>query len=115
MSKRLFIGNLPYTIDEAGLKELFSEVGTVTECTLITDRDSGRSKGFAFVEFDSDEEADKAIEKFNDHEIDGRKMIVNVARPKEERGPRDFGRNRGFSDRDRGPRRDSRGSRGGRY
>lgn len=116
MAKRLFVGNLPYSINDETLASLFGEVGTVTSASVIIDRMTGRAKGFGFVEMSSDEEADKAIKELNGKEVEGRQMIVNEARPMEERAPRrDF---------DRGPRRDfggsnrgggNGGSRGGRY
>ncbi len=116
MAKRLFVGNLPYTVDDNQLNQLFGEVGTVSSATVIIDRMSGRSKGFGFVEMATDEESDKAIETLNGREVDGRKMLVNEARPMEERPRRDFGGSRGG---DRGPRRDFGGGRGndrgGRY
>lgn len=105
MAKRLFIGNLPWSVDDAALNELFAPMGTVNSAAVITDRMSGRSKGFGFVDMENDEEATAAIEKLNGQEVDGRKIVVNEARPMEERAPRrDF---------DRGPRRDFGGSRGG--
>ena len=85
MVKRLFVGSLSYSTTSAQLEELFSQVGKVASLNLITDKYSGQSKGFAFVEMSRDEEADKAIAKFNNFELDGRKMVVNVARPKEDR------------------------------
>ena len=117
MSKRLFVGGLPYTITSAQLGEMFAAFGTVVSADVITDKYSGRSKGFGFVEMEKDEEADAAIEKLNETELEGRKIAVNVARPREERAPGGFGgggdgRRGGFDDR-RGPRRDSRGGGGG--
>ena len=91
MAKRLFVGGLPYNVTSAQLEELFAKVGTVTSSTVITDKFTGRSKGFGFVDMDKDEEADKAIETLNNTEMEGRKIVVNVARPLEDRGPRDFG------------------------
>ena len=85
MAKRLFVGNLTYNTTSAQLEELFSQVGKITSLNLITDKFSGQSKGFAFVELTTDAEADEAIKKFNDFELDGRKMVVNVARPQENR------------------------------
>ena len=85
MGKNLYVGNLPYSMDESKLKDLFSEAGSVASATVITDKLSGRSKGFGFVEMTSDDEAQKAIELFNDKEFDGRNIKVNEARPKEER------------------------------
>jgi len=85
MAKKLFVGSLSYGVTGAQVEDLFSKVGKVESCNLITDKFSGQSKGFAFVEMSTDEEADKAIAKFNNFELDGRKMVVNVARPKEDR------------------------------
>lgn len=89
MAKRLFVGNLPYSATSAQLEELFSQVGKISSLNLITDKFSGQSKGFAFVEMSSDDEANEVIKKFNGHEIDGRKMVVNEARPQENRDNRD--------------------------
>ena len=107
MAKRLFVGSLPYSVTSSQLEELFGEVGKVTTLNLITDKFSGQSKGFAFVEFTTDEEADKAIEKFNNYELDGRKIVVNVAKPMEDRGSRPGGGGGNFS------RGNSRGGGGG--
>lgn len=85
MEKKLYIGSLSYDTSEDGLKELFSEAGTVASVAIIMDKFSGRSKGFGFVEMSSEEEAKKAIEMFNEKELDGRKIIVNEARPMRER------------------------------
>ena len=85
MGKNLYVGNLPYSLDENQLKDLFSEAGTVASATIITDKMSGRSKGFGFVEMGNDEEAAKAIELLNDKEVEGRNIKVNEARPREER------------------------------
>jgi len=84
MNKKLFVGNLSYDTNEDALKELFAEAGTVESAVIITDKMSGRSKGFGFVEMSSDEESEKAIEMFNGKEIDGRSLTVNEARPKRE-------------------------------
>ena len=84
-TKRLFVGGLPYSATSTQLEELFSQVGTVTTLNLITDKFSGQSKGFAFVEMSNDQEAEEAIKKMNNYELDGRKLVVNIARPKEER------------------------------
>lgn len=89
MAQKLFVGGLSYNINETQLNELFSQIGSVTSCKLIIDRYSGQSKGFGFVEMENDEEADKAIKELNGKEIEGRKIVVNVARPMEER-PRNF-------------------------
>lgn len=100
MSK-LYVGNLPYTMNEADLGSLFSQAGTVASATVITDKMSGRSRGFGFVEMGSAEEAQAAISQFDGKEIEGRKLVVNEARPMQERGPRKPG---GFQR--RGPRED---------
>jgi len=93
MAKKLYVGNLSYNVTEAQLRTLFSEVGEVTEVSLITDRDTGRSKGFGFVEMGSDSEAQTAIQRFNGYTLDDRALTVNEARPREERpgGGRGFG------------------------
>lgn len=92
MAKKLYVGSLPYKTTDADLQEMFSQAGTVTSATVISDKFSGRSKGFGFVEMASDEEALKAIEMFNGKEIDGRTIVVNEARPMQPRAPRsDFG------------------------
>jgi cold-inducible RNA-binding protein len=92
MAKKLYVGGLSYDTTEDALKELFSQAGTVESATIITDRMSNRSKGFGFVEMSSDEEAQKAIKIFNGKELDGRNIVVNEARPMEERPKRDFDR-----------------------
>ncbi len=81
MGKRLYVGNLPYSVTEQELSDKFGAFGTVESATLITDRDSGRSKGFGFVEMATDAEAQKAIEEVNGTEYDGRPVTVNEARP----------------------------------
>lgn len=85
MSTNLFVGSLPFSTTEDELKEHFAQAGTVTSVRIITDRDTGRSKGFGFVEMDTDEAGEKAIEMFHDKELGGRNIVVNVARPREER------------------------------
>lgn len=107
MAKKLYVGGLSYAINDSQLGQIFSQAGTVVSATVIMDKYSGRSKGFGFVEMATDEEANKAIQMFNGQEIEGRKVVVNEARPMEERPPRDFSQARGF-DR-RGPRRGGRG------
>lgn len=92
MAKKLYVGGLSYNTTQDGLKEAFSKAGAVESATVITDKMSGRSRGFGFVEMANDEEAKKAIEMFNGQELDGRVLKVNEARPLEERPPRkDFG------------------------
>ncbi len=85
MAKRLFVGNLAYSVTSTQLEEMFAKVGKIASINLITDKYSGQSKGFAFIEFSTDEEADKAIKELNNTEIDGRAIVVNEARPKEDR------------------------------
>ena len=84
-NKKLFVGNLPWGITNDSLRELFAPVGEVVEAMVITDRMSGRSKGFGFVTFATEEAAQAAVAQLNEKEIEGRKIIVNVARPREER------------------------------
>lgn len=86
MATRLFVGNLPYSATDQSLGEKFSAAGTVVSANVITDRMSGRSKGFGFVEMGSEDEAKKAIETLNGSDFDGRPMVVNEARPREDRG-----------------------------
>ena len=87
-SKKLFVGNLPFTVDNSQLQSLFEQAGKVESASVITDKYSGRSKGFGFVEMSTIEEAQKAIDTLNGHEIDGRKINVSEARPLGERKPR---------------------------
>ncbi len=86
MENKLYVGNLPYTATEDELRDLFAQAGTVTSVAIIKDRDTGRSKGFAFVEMSSQAEAEKAIQTFNGYMMNNRPLKVNAARPKEERG-----------------------------
>jgi cold-inducible RNA-binding protein len=86
VESKLYVGNLSYNVTEEQLRELFSQAGTIKEIAMIIDRDTNRSKGFGFVEMTTQVEAQKAIEMFNEHELDGRRMTVNFARPKEDRG-----------------------------
>ena len=81
MAKKLYVGNLPYGLTEDGLREAFSKAGTVTTATIITDRATGQSKGFGFVEMSSDEEAAEAIKQLDGQELEGRRLKVNEARP----------------------------------
>jgi len=85
VGNKLYVGNLAFSATEGSLSELFSQHGTVDSCQLITDRETGRSKGFAFVQMSSDEEAQNAIAKLDGKEMDGRAMKVNEARPQEKR------------------------------
>jgi len=84
-NKRLFVGNLPWKFDDQGLGDLFAQFGTVVSAKVITDRYSGRSKGFGFVEFENEDDAKKAVDGLNEKEIEGRAIVVNVAKPREER------------------------------
>ncbi|PIP57764.1 RNA-binding protein [Candidatus Woesebacteria bacterium CG22_combo_CG10-13_8_21_14_all_39_10] len=112
MAKRLFVGGIPWSLTDATLADLFGKIGKVTSAKIIVDKFTQQSKGFAFVEFENDADADKAIKELSDTEVEGRKIVVQEARPLEERAPRrDFGGDRrsggGFGGGDR------RGGRGG--
>lgn len=85
MAKKLYVGWLSYDTTEGSLNEAFTEAGTVESATVITDRSTGRSKGFGFVEMSTEDEARKAIEMLNGKELDGRNITVNEARPQEPR------------------------------
>ena len=85
---RLFVGNLSFQTGENDLQDYFAQAGADTSVNLMLDKMSGRSRGFAFVEFATAEEAQKAIEQFHDQDFQGRKITVNIARPREERPPR---------------------------
>ena len=95
LATKLYVGGLPYSTTDDQLKEHFSAAGNVVSATVITDKMSGRSRGFGFVEMATDEEAAKAVEMFNGQEMEGRNIIVNEARPMEQRAPRSGGFNRG--------------------
>src|ERR687894_1756652 len=86
MGRRLYVGNLSYNVDSSTLEQLFSQHGTVSSAEVIQDRDTGRSKGFGFVEMGSDEEAQAAIAALNGQQHDGRALTVNEAKPREDRG-----------------------------
>lgn len=107
MGKKLYVGNLPYSVDDATLQSRFGEFGTVTSAKVIMDRDSGRSKGFGFVEMENDDEANRAIEELNGTDLGGRALNVSEARPQAPReggfrGGRGGGGRGGFGG--RGPR-----------
>ncbi|HSX15007.1 MAG TPA: RNA-binding protein [Candidatus Saccharimonadales bacterium] len=85
MATKLYVGGLPYSVTDDELQQMFAAHGEVTSAKVITDRDSGRSKGFGFVEFSNDDEAKAAIEALNDTEQQGRKIMVSIARPMERR------------------------------
>lgn len=103
MAKKLYVGGLNYDTTEDGLREAFAQAGQVVSATIILDRMSGRSKGFGFVEYGNDEEAQAAIDMWNGKELDGRRLTVNEARPMTPRAPRGgnggggFGGGRGSS------------------
>ena len=88
MAKKLYVGNLAWSTTDESLKQTFEAAGKVNSATVITDKMSGRSRGFGFVEMENDEEATKAIEMFNGKDMDGRKITVNEARPMEPRSDR---------------------------
>lgn len=102
----IFVASLSYQVSEADLRELFEEYGTVSSAKIITDRETGRSKGFGFVEMDDDSEGQRAIEELNGAEFDGRTLAVSVARPRTERprGGGGGGYNRGGGNRYGGDR-----------
>ena len=85
MSMKLYVGNLSFNTSNQDLNDLFGEIGAVESTNIIEDRETGRSRGFAFVEMASDDEAKKAIEQFHGKDLDGRALTVNEARPREER------------------------------
>ena len=91
--QNLFIGSLAYATTDDTLKAFFEQIGEVASARVITDRDSGRSKGFGFVEMVNDDDNQKAIDQLNGKELDGRAISVGLARPKEDRPRRDFGGN----------------------
>jgi RNA recognition motif-containing protein len=110
MATKLFVGSLAWGTTDDSLKDLFASVGTVVSASVIMDRETNRSKGFGFVEMSSDDEAKAAVDQLNNKELDGRTIIVNEARPREER-PRTFGGGQGGSG--GGYNRDNRGGNGG--
>ncbi len=86
MGRKVFVGNLSFSIGEAELRQLFEQKGTVESVTVMRDQDTGRSRGFGFVEMSTDEAAQKAIAELNGYAVDGRNLTVNEARPRPERG-----------------------------
>jgi RNA recognition motif-containing protein len=98
MATKLFVGNLPFGTTNVDLEELFSQVGTVASANVITDKFTGKSRGFGFVEMDNTQEAQSAIERFSGYELQGRALTVNEAKPQEARG----GGGRSFGGRDGG-------------
>jgi cold-inducible RNA-binding protein len=116
MDTKIYVGNLPYNTTEDDLRTLFAQAGTVSSVTLIKDRDTGQSKGFAFVEMSNQSEAEKAIQTFNGYTLSNRPLKVNLARPREERsfGGGGFGDRRGGGGYNRGgPGGGNRGGPGG--
>lgn len=101
MAKKLYVGGLPYSTTDEQLREAFSESGEVSSATIIMDKMTGRSKGFGFVEFASDADAQAAIDRWNGQDFGGRSLTVNEARPLEARPPRQNGGG-GFRDDNRG-------------
>ncbi len=86
MGKKLYVGNLTYSVSDSALEQLFSQFGTVQSAQVIQDRATGRSKGFGFVEMDTEAQAQAAIDGLHDQEHDGRRLTVNEAKPREDRG-----------------------------
>ena len=97
MSTKLFVGNLEYSTTEEQLRDVFATHGSVTSTTVVLDRETGRSRGFAFVEFESGDEAERAIGAMDGAEVNGRRLTVNVARPRREGGGQADRRGRGGS------------------
>ncbi|MBK9154041.1 MAG: RNA-binding protein [Chloracidobacterium sp.] len=95
MTMKLYVGNLPFKTSTQDLEQLFGQVGTVESTNIIEDRETGRSRGFGFVEMSSKEEGEKAIEEFNGKEFDGRELKVNEAKPQENRNRGGYGGGRG--------------------
>ena len=106
--KNIFVGNLSYNVSENAIRSLFEEYGTVDRVSVVTDRDTGQQKGFAFVEMSVDAEGDRAIESLSGRELNGRALTVNEARPKTAGGPRRPSNNRDRFSRDAPPRPDKR-------
>ncbi len=90
MSKRLYVGGLSYQTTDDVLRDAFAQAGTISSASVVTDKMTGRSRGFGFVEMENDGDAEKAIELWNGKELDGRRVTVNEARPMGDRPPRRF-------------------------
>ncbi len=95
MAMKLYVGNLSFQTSSEDLQQLFAQAGTVESATVVEDRDTGRSRGFGFVEMASKEDGEKAIQQFNGADLNGRNLTVNEARPREDRGNRGGGGGRG--------------------
>src|ERR1043166_2889676 len=91
MNTKLFVGNLPFALDEAGLREIFSPSGNVVSVAIPIDRETGRKRGFAFVEMGDPNEAEEAVKRLNGSTVGGRQIVVNPANPREEKGGRGGG------------------------
>jgi RNA recognition motif-containing protein len=113
MSTKLYVGNLSFRVTSDDLHEHFSQAGSVESANIVQDRETGRSRGFGFVEMSSEEDANNAIAQFNGQEYDGRNMVVNEARPREEGGGGGRGGNRGGGGGGRGGYGGGGGGRGG--
>jgi len=98
MGNRLYVGNLPYSFRDQDMEQAFGQYGSVASAKVMMERDTGRSKGFGFVEMSSDAEAQAAISGLNGHDVGGRNLVVNEARPMESRAPRSggYGGGRGY-------------------
>jgi len=95
MAKRLFVGGLPYSATDEELKQFFAEIGDISSATVITDKYTGQGKGFGFVEYTDDASADKAIKELTGKDFGGRKIVVNEARPREERSSAGYDNSQG--------------------
>lgn len=84
-NKKLFVGSLPWAVDDAKLAEIFAQAGNVISAQVVKDRETGRSRGFGFVEMSTEEEAQNAVKNLNGADVEGRKIVVNIARPREDR------------------------------
>ena len=104
MSMKLYVGNLAYQTSSEDLRQLFSQSGTVESADVLEDRDTGRSRGFGFVEMSSREEGEAAVRKLNGTDFNGRSLTVNEAKPREDRGNRGFGNRGGSGNGGRAPR-----------
>src|SRR4030042_5026076 len=99
MAKRLFVGGLPYSVTDTQIKEMFAVFGEIVSCNVIVDRVTNNSKGFGFVEMEDDADADKAMKKLDGTEVEGRKIVVNEARPRPERSESNYRQRSSYSER----------------